>query len=115
MAQWDVLHVDLPPPPGGRGHEQAGYRRAVAVQADGIGAGLQTILVVPTTGELAALRFPHTIRVEPSATNGLTMPTVILVFQLRALDRSRILGKAGCLESQYVRQLIGEMRSLLGL
>ena len=72
-------------------------------------------MVVPVTGELAALRFAYTIRVEPSRTNGLTMPSVLLVFQLRAIDQTRIIETLGRLEKEYMDQLNMEMSRLLGL
>ena len=72
-------------------------------------------MVVPVTGELSALRFPSTIRVEPSKANSLTMPSVLLVFQLRAIDRARIIDTIGQLEPEYVEKLDAEMRRLLNL
>ena len=72
-------------------------------------------MVVPLTGQTGALRFPYTIQVEPSDTNGLTQPSVLLIFQLRAIDRRRILDRIGRLEQHYIEQLDIEMRRLLSL
>ena len=72
-------------------------------------------MIVPVTGELSALRFPYTIRVEPSEANGLIMPSVLLVFQLRAIDRARIIDTIGRIEPEYVEKLDAEMRRLLNL
>lgn len=44
------------------------------------------ILVVPGTSQLAATRFPFTTRIEASATNGLTVPSVFVGFQLQAVN-----------------------------
>jgi mRNA interferase MazF len=73
------------------------------------------VMVVPVTSKLAALRFPHTIQVNPSSANGLTEPSVLLVLQLRALDRSRLDRAIGHLEESYLRQLDEEIRQMLGL
>lgn len=113
MARGDVLRVELPSPDGSR--EQAGRRPAIAVQADVKGVSTPTAMVVPLTSNLEALRFPYTIRVEPSATNGLTQQSVLLVFQLRAIDRNRITGTIGTLEKECLVQLDVEMRRLLAL
>lgn len=113
MARGDVLQVDLPSPDGSR--EQAGRRPAIAVQADVEVVSTPTVMVVPLTSNLEALRFPFTIRVEPSATNGLIQQSVLLVFQLRAIDRNRITGTLGKLEQEYLEQLDAEMRRLLAL
>lgn len=113
MARGDVLRVELPSPDGSR--EQAGRRPAIAIQAEVKGFSTPTLLVVPLTSNLEALRFPYTIRVEPSATNGLAQQSVLLVFQLRAMDRARITGTIGKLEKEYIDQLNAEMRRLLAL
>lgn len=114
MARGDVLLIELPKSTGG--HEQAGRRPAIAVQADqppSVNSPL--LMIVPCTSKLHALRFPHTIRVEPSNQNGLNRPTILLVFQLRAIDRQRILQKIGSLEQNYIDQVNDEMQHLLGL
>lgn len=115
MARGDVLRIELPSPPSGVGHEQAGRRPAIAVQTDVTSASLPTLMIVPLTGQLSALRFPHTIQVEPSRVNGLTQPSVLLVFQLRAIDQRRILETIGRLEQHYLNQLDAEIRRMLSL
>jgi len=77
----DVLFVELPPPLGGAGHEQRGRRPAIALQDEL--STLSTILVLPLTSRLEALRFPFTLRLEPSAANGLRLPSVLLLTPLQ--------------------------------
>ncbi len=115
MARGDVVLVDLPLTKGQAGREQLGRRPAVAVQADSTTAILPTVVIVPFTSKLKSLRHPHSIRVEPSASNGLTVPSVLLVHQLRALDRGRIVQTLGVLEREYLRQLDAEIRNLLDI
>ena len=69
------------------GHAQAGRRPAIVVQSAGATAKLPTILLVPLTTQLDALRFPGTALVEATTENGLKRPSVALVFQLTAVDR----------------------------
>jgi mRNA interferase MazF len=71
--------------------------------------------LAPLNSQLAALRFPHTMRVEPSPENGLSMPSVILLFQLQVVDRRRLLRVIGALESHYVDRFDNELRSMLKL
>ena len=111
MARGDVIFVDLPP---ASQHEQAGTRPAVAVQAASDPRN-PMLMIVPFTSKLTALQFPHTIRVEPSKINGLSVPSVLLVFQLRAISKARIVSTMGRLEDQYMDKLDLAMRSLLGL
>lgn len=52
-------------------------------------------MVAPITSSLKALRFAFTVRVEPSSDNGLTLPSVVMVFQMRSIDKSRIVRQLG--------------------
>lgn len=62
-----------------------------------------------------ASRHPHTILVRPSTQNGLHQPSVLLVAQLRAIDKARIVQTLGTLEQQYLEKLDLELRHLLDL
>jgi mRNA interferase MazF len=115
MARGDVVIINFPIPSGPAGREQVGTRPAVAVQTDFSDADLPTTIVVPMTSTLGVTRFPHTIYVNPSPQNGLSIPSVLLVFQLRAIDKSRVGRRIGRLEQSYLQQLENEMREILGL
>ncbi len=78
MAHGDVLLVSLP---ASDGREQNGRRPAVAVQTDV--AGEPMLMVAPITSNLKALRFKFSVKVEPSTENGLDLPSVVMVFQMR--------------------------------
>lgn len=113
MKRNDIVMVELPPPLGGVGREQSGRRPAVVAQDDT--PGLPTLLVAPLTSQLSALRFPHTLRVEPSPENGLSMPSAVLLFQLQVVDKRRILRVVGELEQRYVEQFDFGLRQMLRL
>lgn len=115
MRRGDIVYVDLPVPPGGAGHEQAGSRPALVVHNDATSPGLSVIMVVPFTGELSAQQFPHTIIVRPTPQNGLTCPSVLLVFQLRAIDKKRLRNTIGRLERDLMDRVEAEMKALLSL
>ena len=115
MARGDVVLVNLPQPAGVAGHEQVGRRPALVVHDDATSPTLSVIMIIPFTSKLSAERFPHTILVNPSAENGLDVPSVLLVFQLRAIDRSRIGRTIGRLEPELMDQVNAEMRGMLGL
>jgi len=72
-------------------------------------------MIVPMTSNLRAQSFSHTILVQPSAQNGLSMPSVLLVFQLRAIDKRRIRKTLGTLETAIMEQVNAEMKKLLGI
>ncbi|MFH1969657.1 MAG: type II toxin-antitoxin system PemK/MazF family toxin [Verrucomicrobiota bacterium] len=109
----DVLFVELPPPLGGAGREQTGRRPAIAVQDEL--THLPTVLVLPVTSQLEARRFPFTLRVEPTTANGLTRPSIILLFQMQVIDKRRVVRVIGKLEPEYADQLDVMMRRMLKL
>jgi mRNA interferase MazF len=108
MARGDVLLVGLP---DSDKREEKGNRPAIAVQTDV--AVSPMLMIVPVTSSLGALRFPFTVRIEPSALNGLTLLSVAMVFQMRAIDRKRIIRKIGELEPEYLVQIDGEIWRML--
>jgi len=72
-------------------------------------------MIVLFTSNLKAQRFPHTILVQPSKQNGLTAPSVLLVFQLRAIDKQRVSKKIGSLEDELMGKVNQGIKDLLGL
>jgi mRNA interferase MazF len=108
MARGDILLVVLP---NSDKREEKGNRPAIAVQTDV--ANSPMLMIVPVTSALAALRFSFTLQVNPSPQNGLTLPSVALVFQMRAIDRTRIIRTLGKLEVDYLSQIDGMIRAML--
>jgi mRNA interferase MazF len=115
MKRGDIFSVNLPSPPGGPGHEQVGPRPALIVHSDSTSSTSPTIIIIPFTGQLQALRFPHAILVEPSKENGLSKSSVLMVFQLRAIDKQRLLSKIGHLELDILTKVDAEIQSMLSL
>jgi mRNA interferase MazF len=111
MKRGEVWRVHLPSVPG---HTQAGMRPAVLVQEVQATALLPTILIVPFTGTQAATRFPGTVPVQPDAQNGLTVPSVALVFQLTAIDQRNCLQPLGVLDPATLDQIFAELDKLTG-
>lgn len=105
--------VSLPAAPGGR--EQAGARPAVVLQEEVYGQGSPLVLSSLLTSQLTALRFPASVRIEPSTENGLTLPSVAMVFQTRALDRNRFIRQIGKLGDSDLQAVLDELRKLSGL
>jgi mRNA interferase MazF len=108
MARGDVLIVELPP---SELREQSGRRPAVAVQTDV--AGEPVFIVAPITANLAALRFAFSVRVEPTPENGLTVPSVVMVFQMRAVDKQRIVRKIGQMSKADMARIDAEIWRML--
>jgi mRNA-degrading endonuclease toxin of MazEF toxin-antitoxin module len=96
MNVGDVYSVEFP---ARGGHEQAGRRPAIVVQGRRASAQVPTVLCIPFTSQLDALRFPGTVLVEADANNGLRKPSVALVFQLTAIDRRHVTTRLGSLSA----------------
>ncbi len=109
MKKGEVWKVRLPP---AAGHTQTGERPAIIVQNDQLIVSLPTVLIVPLTGTPAASRFSGTLTVQPDSQNGLTIPSVALVFQVRALDKSDFLFQMGELDALTLDQVLKLLQDL---
>ena len=53
------------------------------------------VLVIPFTGELAAARFPYTVKIQKSNVNQLDNDSIALVFQIKSINKTRFKYKRG--------------------
>ena len=68
---------------------------------------------VPLTSNSRALRFAHTVQIPPTASNGLSSPSVAMAFQLRGVDVKRLERKVGVLAAGEVKLLNREIKKML--
>jgi mRNA interferase MazF len=115
MPRGDIFFVELPPPPGGSGHEQTGYRPVIVVSSERTQSDNPMVLAIPLTTNQAAIRFPHAFQIAPSPQNGLSEVSVAMVFQLAAIDKRRLRRRVGSLEQYYMQQVNQELASALDL
>jgi len=113
MARGDIVYVDLPLVSGSR--VQGGRRPAIVVIRDQALQGNPMTMIVPLTTNLGAARFPHTLLIEASSQNGLSVLSLALVFQLRAADRTYLDSTIGHLESGNLAQIDEMMHQMLGI
>jgi mRNA interferase MazF len=111
MKKGEVWRVRIPV---AAGHKQAGERPAILVQEDSFTAALPTALVIPFTSTTAAARFPGTLVVQPDGQNGLTVPSVALVFQLTAVDKRDCVRRLGVLDELTLDQVFTLLDQLTG-
>ncbi len=111
MKRGEVWRVRLPSVPG---HTQAGIRPAVIVQEEQATLLLPTVIIVPFTSTRATLRFPGTLAIQPDGQNGVTAPSVALVFQLTAIDKTNCLQLLGILDLVSLDQIFAELDKLTG-
>ncbi len=108
MARGDVLLVNLP---SSDKREQSGRRPTVAVQTDV--AGEPMLMVAPITSNLNASRFKFAVKIEPSNENGLDLPSVVMIFQMRAIDKNRIIKLIGKLSAEDLKRIDAEIWRML--
>ena len=97
----------LPAPRTARGHEQAGARYAVVVQADEF-LDLSTVLVSPTSTAARAASFRPTITLGGQETR-------VLVEQTTVADPGRLGRSAGRLDAGELRAVDEALMLVLGL
>ncbi len=110
IRRGDIFTVDLEPV---RGSEQGKIRPAVVIQNDLGNQFSPTVIVAPlTTGPYA--RFDVNVEVKaPEA--GLTNDSLVLLNQIRVVDKSRILRYWGHLSPVTMRKVDEAIRISLGL
>ncbi len=108
MKKGEVWIVEVP---GIDGHEQRGLRPAIFI-AD---TRTAVVIIIPCTSNLQALRFPFTLAIDPSSTNGLDISSVALVLQLRAIDKKRLVKKIGKIDAKILKNLDSMIKRLLSL
>lgn len=111
MTPGEIYWVRLPPADG---HEQVGRRPAIILQDETYAGALPVVIVVPLTGAVAASRFPGTTLLQPTEENGLLRPSVVLVFQVRAVDRQRIEDQVGTVGAEALAEIYRILDRLLG-
>lgn len=111
MNLGDICWVELPP---ANGHEQVGRRPAVILQDEAYAGTLPVVIVVPLTGTIPASRFPGTVLIDPTPGNGLRTPSVVLVFQVRAVDRRKVREKIGTIGAEPLAQIYKSLDQLIG-
>ncbi len=108
MARGDVLLVSLPV---SATREQSGRRPSIALQTDIIGEPM--LMIAPITSNLGASRFAFSIQIEPSAENGLTQTSIVMIFQMRAIDKTRIIKKIGELSKEDLDKVDAQIWKML--
>ena len=108
MKKGEIYYVEIPTTDG---HEQSGARPVIILselEAD-------IVIIIAFTSNMQALRFTHTIEVNPTSKNGLKSKSVALIFQLRAIDRRRLKNKVGAIEDMILAKIDGMIKKMLYL
>ena len=119
LAVGDLVTVDLPrhAPPG---REQEGYRPAIVVGLPGASGPTRfpLVAIVPLTtdrGHAWAAANPTLYPALAAGTGGLSVASLALVDQARAIDAARVLGRRGTLTDAELAPIQAGLRALFAL
>lgn len=87
IKRGDIYYADLSPVVGS---EQGGVRPVVILQNDIGNKYSPTLIVAPITSKLNKSRLPTHIDINPSECNGLEVESVVLLEQVRTIDKKRL-------------------------
>jgi len=108
MKKGEIWTVELP---GSSGSEQIGTRPSVVIAE----VDANVTMIIPFTSNMQALRFENTLLISSNERNCLNQDSVLLIFQLRAIDRKRIKTKIGELEEEQLSKVNDMLRKMLKL
>ena len=100
IRKYDIFLVNLNPT---KGSEQKGIRPCMVLQNNGANLYSGTTVVCPLSSTIR--RFPHTLVLNPSKTNGLKNESRLDILQIRTIDKGRIVKKLGHLDKRHRREL----------
>src|SRR5574337_1299805 len=86
------------------GSEQAGVRPVLVVQSDLANPYFRTVLSAPISASPKAQQREFTVRLS-AGEGGLSRDSAILIFQIRTLDRARLLRKIGHLPAAQMAEV----------
>jgi mRNA interferase MazF len=87
-----------------QGSEQAGTRPVIIFQNNLVSRYSSTIVTIPLTTNLRRASLPICLLI-PQGEGGLTEDSVALCFQMRVLDKTRLIKKLGQLSAATIAQI----------
>ena len=110
VKRGDVFYADLSPVVGS---EQGGVRPVLIVQNDIGNKYSPTVIAAAITSQTSKARLPTHIEVFASA--GLSKDSVVLLEQIRTLDKRRLKEKMGHLDDRLMKQIDDALQVSFGL
>ena len=111
VKRGDIYYADLSPVVGS---EQGGMRPVLIVQNDVGNRYSPTVIAAAITSQQNKARMPTQIEIE-AHTYGLSKNSVVLLEQVRTLDKRRLRERMGCLDEKAMQRVDGAIAISLGL
>ena len=111
VRRGEIYYADLSPVIGS---EQGGVRPVLIVQNDVGNRYSPTVIAAAITSQQNKTRLPTHIEIS-ARSYGLSKSSVILLEQIRTLDKKRLRERMGCLDDDVMQQVDGAIAVSLGL
>ena len=111
VRRGEIYYADLSPVVGS---EQVGMRPVLIVQNDVGNRYSPTVIAAAITSQQNKARLPTHIEIE-ARTYGLSKNSVVLLEQVRTLDKRRLRERMGCLDEKAMQRVDGAIAISLGL
>jgi mRNA interferase MazF len=111
VKRGDIFYADLSPVVGS---EQGGMRPVLIVQNDTGNKHSPTVIAAAITSQVGKARLPTHIELSAQSV-GLSRDSVILLEQIRTIDKSRLREKMGCLDESTMTRVDNAIAVSFGL
>jgi len=112
MTRGEIWWTDFGIPFG----SETGFRRPVVIiQDDSFNRSkINTVIIIPLTTNLALAEAPGNVLLEKEE-SGLTKDSVLVVSQLSAIDKKRLVEQSGKLDKQIIKEAEEGIKLVLGI
>ena len=111
ISRGDIYYADLRPVIGS---EQGGIRPVLILQNNVGNRHSPTVIAAPITSKMGKPRLPTHVCLKRQA-NGLSYGSVIIMEQLRTIDKSRLRERVGALDTSEMKQIDWALGVSVGL
>lgn len=96
------------------GSEQGGERPALVLSPDVINEHSPVVLIASVTSRKADRVYPFEAAIAPPE-GGLSLPSKVMLMQIRSIDKRRIVGRYGAVAPEALRRVEEALRIATGL
>lgn len=111
VKRGDIYYADLSPVIGS---EQGGVRPVLIIQNDVGNRFSPTVIIAAITSQINKAKLPTHIELCADE-NGLSRDSVVLLEQIRTIDKKRLKERIGHLDGVYMRRIADALEISLGL
>ncbi len=111
IKRGDLFWVNLDP---ARGSEQAGRRPVLVIQNDAGNEFAATTIISPLTTKEFSKKYPTNVSI-PKGVSGLKSDSIVLLHQIRTIDKLRLEKRIGQLPEAYIEKVNQAIKVSLGL